>query len=279
METIQAFTGFHRRAVTNLAFDPSGKYLLSVGADEFHSMVVFDWENGVVKTRTRTNEAKTLAVDFTKDSKGAVQVGDGFITFWDFDGANANAKNAILGGKGKLQPFFSVGWTGNYPVVGTTDGHLYRFLGRKLDVAVKAHSSTVYTIQSTNTGIVTGGREGLVKIWTQSLECTIAIDMQMLGSLNPAVKSVCWDNDLGKVLVGTAGNEIWEVASSDGQNMHLDGPLEQGHFADELWGLSINPSMPHYATVGDDKTLRIWDLFEHKIVKMTALEMMSRACT
>jgi microtubule-associated protein-like 6 len=278
METIQTFTGYHRRAVSNLAFDPSGKYLLSIGMDEFHTMVVFDWENGVVKVRTRTCEAKTLGVDFTRDGKGAVQVGVDFINFWDFAGGNANFKTAILQGKGKLQPFFSVGWTGNYPVVGTTDGHLYRFLGRKLDVAVKAHASTVYTLHSTNTGIVSGGREGLVKVWSQSLECIISIDIQMLGSLSPAVKSVCWDNDLGKILVGTAGNEIWEVASSDGQNMHLDGPLEQGHFADELWGLSISPSNPHYATVGDDKTLRIWDLFEHKLVKMSALEMMSRAC-
>ena len=100
----------------------------------------------------------------------------------------------------------------------------------------------------------------------------------MLGSLKPSVKSVYWDNELGKVLVGTAGSEIWEVSSSDGSNMHLDGPLEQGHFDNELWGLSINPAQPHFATVGDDKTLRVWDLFEHKVIKMTGLEMMSRAC-
>jgi len=279
MTTIQSFKGLHRRAVLNVCFDPSGTHLLTIGADTYHKMIIFDWANGVVKASTTTVEEKTLAVDFTRDGKGVVQVGVDFIRFWDLSGRNLNYKTAIFGGKGKVQPFFSVGWTGNYPVVGTTDGHLYRFLGRKLDVSVKAHSSSVYTIHSTNQGIVTGARDGVVKLWSQSLECTIAVDMQMLGSLHPPVKSVCWDNELGKVLVGTAGNEIWEVASSDGQNIHKDGPLEQGHFDNELWGLSINPAMPHFATVGDDKTLRVWDLFEHKIVKMTALEMMSRACT
>ena len=277
-KTIQSFSGLHRRAVTNLGFDPTGKFLVSVGMDTYHTMIVYDWENGTVLSSAATTPKKTLAVDFNRDSKGLVQIGVDFIRFWSLSGGILNYKAAIFGGKGKNQPFFSVGWTGNYPVIGTTDGHLYRFLGRKLDLAVKAHSSTVYTIFSTNEGLVSGSRDGVVKLWSQSLECKIAIDMQMLGSLHPAIKSVCWDNELGKVLVGTAGNEIWEVSTNDGTNLHQDGPLEQGHFDNELWGLSVNPSRPHYATVGDDKTLRIWDLFEHKVVKMTALEMMSRAC-
>ena len=109
----------------------------------------------------------------------------------------------------------------------------------------------------------------------ESLECSLAVDLQMLGSLSPAIKSVCWDNENGKVLVGTMGNEVWEVSSSDGSNCHTDGPLEQGHFDNELWGLSINPTQPQYCTVGDDKTLRIWDLFSHKLVKTCGLEMMS----
>ena len=278
MTGVQVFHGHHRRAITNLTFDPTGRYLLSVGMDEYHKMVIFDWENGSVKASSTTTEKKTLSVAFLPDGKGCLQAGDGFIRFWSLDGHILNYKSAILGDKGKIQPFFSVGFTGNFPVVGTTDGHLYRFLGRKLDVAIKAHSSTVYSIHGTNEGICTGSRDGVVKIWSQSLECKIAIDIQMLGSLNSSVKSVFWDNELGKILVGTAGNEIWEVSSSDGSNMHLDGPLEQGHFDNELWGLSINPTRPHFATVGDDKTLRVWDLFEHKVIKMTGLEMMSRAC-
>ncbi|GMH99995.1 hypothetical protein TrVE_jg4710 [Triparma verrucosa] len=278
MTTVQIFQGHHRRAVSNVVFDPSGRHLLSVGLDVYHTMVIYDWENGSVKAKTKTVEEKTLAVDFTRDGRGIVQCGVDFIRFWDISGRVVNYKTAILAGKGKVQPFFSIGWTGNYPVIGTTDGHLYRFLGRKVDVSVKAHSSTIYSLHSTNVGLCSGSRDGTVKLWSQSLECQLSIDMQMLGSLLPPVKSVCWDNELGKVLVGTAGNEIWEVASSDGQNLHLDGPLSQGHFDNELWGMSVNPAAPHYATVGDDKTLRIWDLFEHKCIKMTALEMMSRAC-
>ena len=55
----------------------------------------------------------------------------------------------------------------------------------------------------------------------------MSIDMEMLGSLMPAVKSVCWDNDMGKVPAGTAGNEIREVASSDARTCTV-GPAEKG---------------------------------------------------
>ena len=125
MCSVQVFQGHHRKAVSNLTFDPSGRYLLSIGMDEYHKMVIFDWENGSVKASTMTTEKKTLDVAFLPDGKGCVQVGVDFIRFWTLEGHVLNYKSAVLGDKGKVQPFFSVGFTGNFPVVGTTDGSLY----------------------------------------------------------------------------------------------------------------------------------------------------------
>lgn len=55
----------------------------------------------------------------------------------------------------------------------------------------------------------------------------IAVDMKMRGSLNPVVRSVCWDNEQFRFLVGTLGNEIYELHTNDGSNLHGNEPLLQ----------------------------------------------------
>jgi len=241
-------------------------------------MIVYDWEDGSVVASSQTCNKRTLDVDFQRHGSGLVQCGCDFIHFWTMDNDSLVSNNAYFGDKGKIQSFFSIGWVGNQPVVGTDDGHLYRFWGRKLECSIPAHSSTIHTIYSTNEGIVTGSSDGLVKIWGPSLDCKICFNMSSVGSLNPIVKSLCWDSEFKRIFVGTAGNEIWELSAKDGSNLQKDGPLEQGHFESISAGLSINPKGTTFATVGDDKTLRIWDIIEHNIVKYTQIEMASRAC-
>ena len=61
---------------------------------------------------------------------------------------------------------------------------------------------------------------------------------------------------------GTQGSEIYEFSFGSGplQNLHGSGPLVTGHFADELWGVAAHPRERKYCTVGDDGTLRMWDV-------------------
>ena len=70
-------------------------------------------------------------------------------------------------------------------------------------------------------------------------------------------------------------------------------PLIQGHWKDEVWGLAMNPRTgpcvsnqkerlqfqnEHcYATVGDDNTLRVWDIQEQRVLGQAQLEGMARA--
>ena len=280
LETVKMLHGIHRRAVSQLAFSPNnGKYLLTAGHDAYHSLVIYDWENGTPLVSSKTCVEKTLAVDFRRDGAGLVQCGVNFIRFWAFAGHNLTSSSAILGARGKLQPFLCLGWVGNFAVVGTFDGHLYRFLGRQLDVAVPAHAGAVNSISTTNEGICTGGKDGHVKVWSTGLDLRFSRDLFGLGSVKPCIRSVCWDNELARVLVGTLGAEIWELSAAEGMdNVYGDGPIAQGHYGGELWGLSVHPTLPQFCTVGDDLMLRIWSLFDHKLLRANELEMMSRAC-
>lgn len=45
-EVIAEIFGFHRRAVRQLKFSPSGKKLLSIGEDDQHSVAIYDWASG-----------------------------------------------------------------------------------------------------------------------------------------------------------------------------------------------------------------------------------------
>ena len=62
-----------------------------------------------------------------------------------------------------------------------------------------------------------------------------------------------------------AGNELFEFNATSGDSLQPDeGPFLRGHAPKELWGLSCNPSAPEFCTIGDDKQLRIWDIYSKR---------------
>jgi WD40 repeat protein/Ca2+-binding EF-hand superfamily protein len=278
METKCVLQGFHRRAVSLLAFSNDGKLLASVGHDDEHSLAIYDWENQTIKAHARSTSSKVLALDFMPDGRGLITVGVGHVKFWTLRGRNLTCKRGLLGKKGNVQPLLCIGWAGNSPIIGTADGHLYRFQGRQLQVAIKAHERSVNALYSCNEGLCSGGKDGMVRLWTTSLECTVEVDMAVLGAFNPCVRSVCWNPDSNKILIGTRGSEIFEVSASDGSNLHGTGALLQGHCAYELWGLAVHPINPEYCTVGDDKTVRVWDIATRKLLRMAKLDTYARSC-
>ena len=52
----------------------------------------------------------------------------------------------------------------------------------------------------------------------------------------------------------------------------------QGHCEGEVWGLAMHPSKATFATVGDDKTLRLWDMGDgtSKMVNFKTLKQAAR---
>ncbi|GBG25699.1 Echinoderm microtubule-associated protein-like 1 [Hondaea fermentalgiana] len=276
MEAVQTLVGYHKRGVIALRFSRDGDSLVSAGLDDEHSVAVYDWKNGIVSVHCSGGEDKVLDIDFRPDGLGLVQCGVNHVKFHELRGRNVLTRRGLLGKKGKLQVFYSIAWAGTRAVVSTADGHLYAFEGRTLHQSVKGHEGAVLCVYSCGEGLVSGGKDGFVRMWTPGLEMKAQFEVsQGLHS----IRSVCWSPEENRIVVANRACEIVEISAADGTDLNNGVPVIQGHYKHELWGLAMHPTKPEYCTVGDDQMVRVWDVATHKMLKSVKLDTMARAVT
>jgi len=277
---------FHKRGIPCVTFSPDGKRIASVGQDTHHSVAIYvtksgEWHDGVKQATEKGDTNKTLFVHFTgREDYTLVTGGVKHVKFWQVHGRSLNVKRGIFGKKAKLQAVLCAATlTGNVtPVVitGTVSGHIYAFQGRRVEKVVLAHTASVNCLYSTSKGVASGGKDGYVKLWDPSLNKIAEFCMHEATPkpYRPPVRAVVWDVPTNKILVGTKGSEIYEIAKDSKRTVLLN----EGHCAHELWGLSMHPKDPDlFATCGDDKTVRVWSISKRKLVKKAVLDSMARA--
>lgn len=150
--------------------------------------------------------------------------------------------------------------------------------------------------------LVSGAKDGSVVLWRVEADLThtpIAIRSFSIANTNPSasasprgssavslshfyskqIQSVCTypQAEPGapatiKILISSRGCDIFEVVcplANSTQQVELSSVVMRGHCNDELWGLGTHPRLPVYCTVGDDKTMRIFDLHSREMLAMT----------
>ncbi|GMH75277.1 hypothetical protein TrLO_g13994 [Triparma laevis f. longispina] len=273
MKAVSIMVGFHTTAVTQLAFSNDGNKLATVGQDPNRCLAVYDWRSGSKIFSSRICNLKTLDCAFGAGDV-VVACGVNHIFFWAKEGQYWTKKRGLFGKKGKLQPQLCIVPCGNKMVSGTASGYLYVWAGRNCVKTIKAHHGSVNALYYCEKGIVSGGKDMKVRMWTLSLEKGATFDMSAFG--NASIRSVCLSADATRILVGTMGSEIWEISAADGADVQ-GGPITVGHNAGKLCGLAVHPMKPEYCTVGDDMTVRVWDIVTKHLVKMTKLDTPARA--
>jgi len=278
--TLATIPDIHANAVSCLSFSNNGKLLVTVALDEDHIISVYEWSSGSLVSRMYGGTSHIFSVCFSSTDLGLLTVGVKDIKIWS--GIMHHTPTMIsppLGAVGNMQPFLCCAYFTGAPLVGTLDGNLYLFENNVLKTAVKAHDGSVSCIDVDRAGtfVVTGGKDGAVRIWNVHLECTKEITMMSVlpSTPNGAVKSVAFSADANNLIIGTRGAEIFEVAVRSGQIVGK--PLLSGHGTRELWGLATHPTKNEFVTSGDDATIRVWDARSFQVTKCITVDTATRA--
>ena len=300
-----------QKSIVQLAFSGDGKFLVSIAID--NSICVSDWKGQRIVAQEKGDPATTFHIAAGYSSSADFKflaAGDKFLRLWTLKGRNLTSTKVSTSGKEKLPSkkkpkiqryLTATEWpeAGSY-AVGCEDGTVYLMTldkdSKKSDVVIhhivthrpqekdKDKNGAVTAMHRNGDILVTGAKDGSICVWQKDV-----YEYQQtfrLGKKNGdcVLEQLCGVKQIsalfyteGSLLVGTKGCEIVQISLNNSNKPTGQELLLSGHCDNELWGLACHPTIPEVCSVGDDKTLRFWDLRGHKQLEVVALDAMARA--
>lgn len=266
-ENIAISRNRHKRAIVCVCWSPDGKYVVSVGLDNDHTMLLHDASTGNVVAATKTGTDKVIGVTWNAETNTICTVGVKHICFWAFTGSGfGRRKRGLVGRRGKRQSHLSCTTVGGRCWTGTYSGHVYVWDGNKLVKNLKGHSKRVNALYAGPEFVLSGDNGGEIRAWSPSGDC--------LGSYNVGepIRALCVAA-AGRVAVGTARGKVLQLVVNTGDmESTTSETIFAGHWAGETWGMAVSPEGNQAVTTGDDNLICLWDLESHARIASRIIE-------
>ena len=254
---------------------------------------------------SRGDERRVFNCEYNPYDGRLVTGGVKHLKFWVMEGGYLVGKNGVYGRVGQVSTTLSIAFhSDGSTLTGTQGGIIYQWAdgGEQCIQRYDAvHQGPIHDMFVTNDYIITGGKDGKVHFFTQYVEKVFTIDMakvvETITDLQgkplccydgraPCVKSICMEGT--QLLVGTRGSEIFEFDLSTEDSWKVNRRIiTQGHAGaidetkrvntSELWGLTTHPFLPQFVTAGDDKTLRVYDMYQRRQIAVRNISSKARS--
>jgi WD40 repeat protein len=240
--------GKDSRAVKCIGFSNSGKYLAACADDNDHTVSAWDWETGKKIASVKSGPDAILDLNFcsTQDNLFAT-VGKRGVSFWTIGAGTITQKKGIFGAN-KISDMYSCEWLSNGKcITGALNGNIYVWNGQSIAKIIKAHTGLVSTISAIPGGIVTGGKDNTLIVWTE--------EFKEVRRLKVSAQPKALDqNGNGNFVVGLRDGSIVEFVNGTQPKL-----LMSSHSDGELWGLTVCSKTGYIVSTADDNKIMVWD--------------------
>jgi len=190
---------FHRQAIACVAWSHDGHFVASVGADVDHSVAVWHsssggWDDAARRAYAPGDHQPVYFCEFLDPAEwgaGCAASGGGkagqrgvpkhpgyalatggvdHVKFWCLEGRTLTPERGLWGAEALVQPLLCAATCGAQLLTGAASGHLYVWRGRQCERVIRAHEALVTSLWACAAGVVSGGGDGFVKLYSASLE-------------------------------------------------------------------------------------------------------------